>query len=69
MADGVTFTPAALALCGGIGALLCGAIGALFKIAFEQLKARAERAERQVDTLLPALTQLTGAVERLGDKL
>lgn len=65
----VTFSPPAIAICGGIGAILIGAIGVLYRTTVAQLTERCNRAERQVDTLLPAVTQLTGAVERLGDKL
>ena len=64
----VTFTKAGIAIIAALLVCLGGAIVALFRLYAATTLARVARAEQQVDTLLPALDNLTKAVEALTAK-
>lgn len=60
----ITFSPAALQLVGAVLMPILSALVAIFWLLYRALGERCARAERQVDTILPALEKLTDMIDR-----
>lgn len=65
MTDGIQLNGPTLAMLGSIAGVLGGVIWTLFQL----VKGRMERAEKQVDTLIPAGTEMVGLIRGIKDDL
>lgn len=64
MNESISFSPAALQLMGSVLLPVISALVAMFWLLYRSQGERCQRAETQVDKILPALEKLTDLMER-----